>query len=1302
LKKRLLLLTLAIVLLVVGVNVVVRGDYISGKIRDRIVELARKELKLDVGMERLVFNLFPSYIDLYEPYVSGWDEDAPHRQLRARRVRVYFSLPAFMNGQLYISRVQVIEPNGVLERRLDGSYNFDDLLERLESRGRAQAAARVEDEATELDVELKEVVLHEVDVAYLDRSESLAVSMGDGGVDIRFEDDGDVWLSYNLRDVVAAHAGGKPFHISVSGETTIYEGGARFKALRLSAENTEVRVDGSVVAGADAPRLDLAVDSRLDLRLLGSLGLWPDGPAGMLGLKGKVKGVYPELNGSGRLTLDRGSYRGFTVDSLGADLDFEGNRVKVDGVKAELLDGTLQGSLTALLEESGIRHASEWKFDHLVSGRFTENVEELSIIPWHSVSGGLELVGVGLDTDTFRGGGTLSLRKYEEPHPAPNEWPELAIIKSVDLGYVFEDGSFVIDDGKAASADCWAEFRGTLGLDLEMDLAFTGGSTDVGEIATLIGYDGIDGRLTAAGTATGNLLVPELRGNARITEGYAGGISFPSANGEVVLSDWKLMLDDFVVNQEYGEFGVDGTIRFQGEGADFDDPYFDARAEVRQARVRPMIAIFYEDIPVDLTADGFLEFHGKTDAFNGLAQLTVGEGEVYGQKLDKGTVKAVLGTNEISFPEVIAVRERDIITASGRIGFDGSFGGKASSPRVELENFDLLMGYGVPVKGSASVSITGEGTFDDPVIYANVKPYSMFLKDVDLGGGVIEARIEDGMLSGTGSLIEDRVKVAAGMSLEGPYGWSASMEFSAGRFEPFIRMVYPELPEEVSLVCTGVVEASGSMDGGQDESFGLEFTDVDATVMGRTLENVGTVSLAYDSGAIKVRSLTFEGEDMHFSVSGGAKNLKELSMEVTAGLDASMFRHFYEDELDYVDGRLEVRLGVSGDIKDPSVAGRLSLTEGAVRFTDFPQRMDDIVAEVRFEGGMFSLESLKASFGGGTLEGSGRGGFAGWKVDNFTFSLSASDVRVKFPGELNNVVDANIYVEGAGEKRVISGEVAVTKSRYTERIEWKSWLTLFTKRRREILASEPGPFGDTSLNVHITADDTIRVDNNLAKISVRSDLMVRGTVARPVLLGRLEASSGQVFLRNNSFRLLTAVAEFADPTDIDPIIDIQAETQVREYQIRMMLSGTMDKLMMSFVSDPPLDDRDVLALLTVGRVAEDVAGQEGLISTGEAASLVTGQIQDAVEERVMRLTGFDRFQIDPYTAGSESSAGPRLTIGKRLFSDRLYITYSSNLGSSEDQFVRLEYIFNRNLSVVGERDELGRFGGDLKLRMEFR
>jgi len=63
---------------------------------------------------------------------------------------------------------------------------------------------------------------------------------------------------------------------------------------------------------------------------------------------------------------------------------------------------------------------------------------------------------------------------------------------------------------------------------------------------------------------------------------------------------------------------------------------------------------------------------------------------------------------------------------------------------------------------------------------------------------------------------------------------------------------------------------------------------------------------------------------------------------------------------------------------------------------------------------------------------------------------------------------------------------------------------------------------------------------------------------------------------------------------------------------------------------------------------------------------------------------------------------PRVTIAKRLLGDKLYVTYSTAVGTGEEQVLKLEYTLGKNTSLVGLRDERGGIGGDIKFRFEFK
>jgi translocation and assembly module TamB len=211
-------------------------------------------------------------------------------------------------------------------------------------------------------------------------------------------------------------------------------------------------------------------------------------------------------------------------------------------------------------------------------------------------------------------------------------------------------------------------------------------------------------------------------------------------------------------------------------------------------------------------------------------------------------------------------------------------------------------------------------------------------------------------------------------------------------------------------------------------------------------------------------------------------------------------------------------------------------------------------------------------------------------------------------------------------------------------------------------------------------------------------LNVMGTVSKPGVIGRFESDEGTVYFRGNEFRVLEGSSiDFIDPEGIIPLFHILADTYRNNYYIRLSLDGTTDNFTLSLFSDPPLPEEDILSLLTFGQLAKEAKGLDSGIATGEATALVTGGIQ----QEVQYITGFERFEIEAHTTNA-GAFSPKITLGKRMLEDRVFVIYSGAIGTVEEQVVKVEYKLDKNLFLVGSRDEVGSAGLDLKYRFEFK
>ncbi len=75
--------------------------------------------------------------------------------------------------------------------------------------------------------------------------------------------------------------------------------------------------------------------------------------------------------------------------------------------------------------------------------------------------------------------------------------------------------------------------------------------------------------------------------------------------------------------------------------------------------------------------------------------------------------------------------------------------------------------------------------------------------------------------------------------------------------------------------------------------------------------------------------------------------------------------------------------------------------------------------------------------------------------------------------------------------------------------------------------------------------------------------------------------------RGNQYRLSRGDINFVNPFRLDPVVDIEATTTIRQYQVTVDFDGPASHLAMSYRSDPPLPSSDIITLLALGSTGEE-------------------------------------------------------------------------------------------------------------------
>ena len=216
------------------------------------------------------------------------------------------------------------------------------------------------------------------------------------------------------------------------------------------------------------------------------------------------------------------------------------------------------------------------------------------------------------------------------------------------------------------------------------------------------------------------------------------------------------------------------------------------------------------------------------------------------------------------------------------------------------------------------------------------------------------------------------------------------------------------------------------------------------------------------------------------------------------------------------------------------------------------------------------------------------------------------------------------------------------------------------------------------------------------------DLDLKGTVDEPSVTGHVEASGGSLLFQGNRYTVTRGNIDFVDPLRIQPVIDIEAESRVRDYRVILSITGKGENPKLAMRSEPPLPELEIVSLIAGGRTRDEIASRstsaiptsEQLFQSG-AASILFDLLQQRVGNR-LGLLNTSRVRIEPFQVGSGSNSGTRVTLSEQF--KELSVTYSQDLSSNRQQVIQIEYFVGRDTSVVASRDELGNFGLDLRQR----
>lgn len=839
-----------------------------------------------------------------------------------------------------------------------------------------------------------------------------------------------------------------------------------------------------------------------------------------------------------------------------------------------------------------------------------------------------------------------------------------------------------------------------------------------------------DGLAHFTGHVTGLPNKPSIDGDLSLRAVSLNDQTVDLASGHILASNSGLRLDRFDA-KAYGT-GVKGSV-FVGlrDWRLADDATFNADFDYQVPDVALTLQALKQDQPLAGALQGHLSATGRLDEPSLTSTIRWMKGRWQSQAIPTLNARVAYRANTLQIDTDPTAYAGGLVSVNGTYHHDakvydhGQLNLSATLRQLQMADVDQVKQAKRDVSGLASgqVKLVAQVIGNQLAISAidgKLTADGLRMNKQALGDGRLELATKGGQtnIDLAADITGLAMRGTGHIALQDPYPLSLDVSMANANFRSITNLIHLVNPE-ADLPVEGTFLASAALHGPlldpaqwktdltvNDLKLGPKAEQMPTKLASDfVLRNEGPIEVSLQGAKVQVSHFRLAGAQTHLSMQGTLdfSDKPQSNLQLDGTLDLAQIRTLYPEVI--ASGSSKMNAVIKGSVDQPSVQGRLEFSKAAFSFPDFPNGIDNANGVIAFDRNRANIESMTGETGGGKIE---VGGFVGFG-SKLVYRLQATARQIRVRRDAVSVTgNAAITLSGTSDASLVAGTVTIQRAGLSTNADLSSVLTTTNKAPTDSL-ERSSLLRNMNLDVQVESAPNLVFATNLTN-DVQADvgLRIKGTAASPSLLGAVRLNSGEINFYGTKYTLGRGTISFYNPAKIEPVLDFDLATVARGINVNILFSGTLNRLNVSYRSDPPLQTDQILSLLLVGR---DPNSNSALISQSantsnsvfqSGANTLLGQAVSApLSNRLQRLFGVTRLKIDPQLTGLNNTPQATLTIEQQISRD-VTLTYGTNLTRSNQQLVRLQWDLSHSWSIIATRDENGLFAVDCQFRKSYK
>jgi translocation and assembly module TamB len=783
-------------------------------------------------------------------------------------------------------------------------------------------------------------------------------------------------------------------------------------------------------------------------------------------------------------------------------------------------------------------------------------------------------------------------------------------------------------------------------------------------------------------------------------------IHWDSLNADVQASPTNLSLRNAILRRGDATVKLNGTAGLEDWAMVPESP-LRMRLDVQNANADELSNLIGYDHDLSGKLSAGLQLSGTRESPEGQGTVSVLNGSIRGEAFDSANAQLALNGNQLTVKTLNLVRGPAIIAGNGNYNLKSrSFELKVRGTDFDLASFPLPPRMQTGIEGKVDFSAQAHGTTDAPEVSAEVRLKDLVLNGHSEGNFLLNAMSRGADVHVTGHSDFKDASLEIDGNVHARDRWATSMDFHFSHLDadPFLDGLLRKHVVRNSTVA-GDIQLRGPLRDPEQLNLTGDLSDLYAEAGKTQVRNDGPIRFALSARSFKLDTFHVVGENTDLSGAGSLQLTGDRALDFQAHgkVDLKLLQSYDPDITS--SGAVTGEALVTGTLDAPLIKGSLQVQNGAISDVNVPSALSDINGTLRFNQNQVTIENLNARVGGGTVGFTGRADIAG-KLSTFELHATADSVRLRYPPGVSSTANADLSWSGSASGSTLSGDITVNKLGFTPGFDFAAYLER-TAQVSSLPQTDP-VLNKIRLDIHLATTPELQMQTSVIRLQGSADMRLRGSAAKPILLGRADVFEGEAYFNGTKYRLERGGVSFTNPAVTTPFLDLEAVTRIRDYDVTLSLTGDISKpngLKVNYRSDPPLPTADIIALLAFGQTTEESAQlqqtNQSAFNQQASSALLAAALNATLNNRAQRLFGNSRIKIDPQGLSSETStitqSGPAVTIEQQV-KDNLTLAYTTDVSQTSQQIIRAEYNLSKNVSIVAIRDQNGVVSFDVKIR----